>query len=417
MRNWHFSGFYFFYFVSVGVLVPYWSLHLKYLDFNATQIGQLMGIFLLTKVVAPNIWATMADRIASEKGHSLGLLKFAAIAAFTFYCLMFWATSFWTVGAVMVAYCLFFNAWLPQLEAATLNHLKSQSSGNHSSNQQDQDSGAHHYGSIRLWGSIGFIVSVMVLGALIDRYGPMVIVPAGAFSFLCIAVTSFWMKSGETNSTAEISATATAKTPISQLLNIKIILLLLLCVAMQISHAPFYTFFSIYLESYGYSKTYIGILWSVGVVFEIGIFLIGYRLLRYYRLAHLLTFTFAIASARWFMLAQYPENGAILFFSQILHAFTYGLYHSIMIQLIDRFFQGRYQIRGQALYTSLSFGLGGAAGSIISGYVWSSYGGNFLFLCAGGLMLLVTIISLLITPRITATSAQAVTNLDLEKDH
>ena len=97
MRNWHFSSFYFFYFITVGVLVPYWSLHLKYLDFNATEIGQLMGIFLLTKVVAPNIWAILADRIAYKKGHSLGLLKFAAMATFALYCLMFWVSSFFTV--------------------------------------------------------------------------------------------------------------------------------------------------------------------------------------------------------------------------------------------------------------------------------------------------------------------------------
>jgi len=396
MRNWHFSSFYFFYFVSVGVFVPYWSLHLKYLDFNATEIGQLMGIFLLTKVVAPNIWATLADHVASEKGHSLGLLKFAAFAAFAFYCLMFWANSFWYIGAVMAAYCLFFNAWLPQLEAATLNHLKSQAR-----DKVDQDSSGHHYGSIRLWGSIGFILTVLTLGALIDSYGPAIILPAGAISLLSIVIVSFWMKGGA----AELTPESRVKIPIRQLLNIKIILLLSLCVAMQISHAPFYTFFSIYLESYGYSKTYIGILWSVGVVFEIGIFLIGYRLLRYYRLAHLLSFTFAIASARWFMLAQYPENGVILFFSQVLHAITYGLYHSIMIQFIDRFFKGRYQIRGQALYTSVSFGLGGAAGSVISGYVWSGFGGNYLFLCAGVLMFAVTIISLFITPRITVIAA------------
>jgi len=98
-------------------------------------------------------------------------------------------------------------------------------------------------------------------------------------------------------------------------------------------------------------------------------------------------------------------NGVILFFSQVLHAITYGLYHSIMFQFIDRFFKGRYQIRGQALYTSVSFGLGGAAGSVISGYVWSGFGGNYLFLCAGVLMFAVTIISLFITPRITVIAA------------
>ena len=402
MRNWHFSSFYFFYFITVGVLVPYWSLHLKYLDFNATEIGQLMGIFLLTKVVAPNIWAILADRIAYKKGHSLGLLKFAVMATFALYCLMFWVSSFWHVAAVMFSYCLFWNACLPQLEAATLNHLKS------GSTQTDAGgNSAYHYGSIRLWGSIGFIVSVVCLGSLMDIYGPIIIVPAGAMGLLSVVVVSFWMKADasalRSASSSNLQGTST-KIPIGRLLNPKIIMLLLLCVAMQMSHAPFYTFFSIYMESHAYSKSYIGLLWSIGVVFEIGVFLIAYRLLRYFRLSHMLTFTFAIASIRWFLVAYYPENGAIMFFSQIMHAVTYGLYHSIMIQLIDRFFQGRYQIRGQALYSSVSFGVGGAVGSIVSGYVWSSFGGNFVFLCAAWLMFAVTIISLAISSRITNVS-------------
>lgn len=397
MRNRHFSSFYFFYFITVGIVVPYWSLHLKYLDFNATEIGQLMGILLLTKVIAPNIWAVIADRMAYEKGSSLGLLKFATIATLAFYCLMFWATSFWTVAAVMVAYCLFWNACLPQLEAATLNHLK-----NNASNEDPDNKSSYGYGAIRLWGSIGFIVSVMGVGTLMDFYGPVVILPAGAVGLLSIVIVSFWMRSGK----AKPANTSASTASIRQLLNTKIMLLLLLCVAMQMTHAPFYTFFSIYLESYHYSKTHIGILWSVGVLFEIGIFLISYRLLRRYRLANLLSFTFAVASVRWFLVAQYPESGGIILFSQILHAITYGLYHSIMIQLIDRFFQGRYQIRGQALYSSVTFGIGGAAGSILSGYMWSAYGGNFLFFAAAYLMLAVTIVSLIITPKIIRVAAK-----------
>lgn len=403
MRNWHFSSFYFFYFITLGILVPYWSLHLQDLGFDATQIGQLMGIFLLTKMVAPNIWAALADRVAHEKGHSFGLLKFAAIATLALYCLMFWATSFWTVAAVMFSYCLFWNACLPQLEAATLNHLKGRSSSNIAHTSSSYGSSIH-YGSIRLWGSIGFIVSVFGIGVLMDFYGPSVILPAGALGLSSIVLVSLCMQTAKSNVQHQSSTTTDSMPSISRLLNIRIIMLLLLCVAMQMSHAPFYTFFSIYLESYQYSKTYIGALWSVGVIFEIGVFLIAYRLLRHYRLAHLLTFTFAIASIRWFLVAKFPENGALIFFSQMLHALTYGLYHSVMIQFIDRLFQGSYQIRGQALYSSVSFGAGGAAGSILSGYVWSSYGGSFLFQSAAWLMLVVTIVSFLITPLITRAS-------------
>ena len=89
MANWRFSGFYFFYFATVGVLVPYWSLYLQYLEFNATEIGQLTAILVLTRVAAPNIWAAIADNMSANKGHSIGILKWATGSALAIFCLMF----------------------------------------------------------------------------------------------------------------------------------------------------------------------------------------------------------------------------------------------------------------------------------------------------------------------------------------
>ncbi len=382
MRNWHFSNFYFFYFTSVGVIVPYWSLYLKHKGFSVTEIGQLMAILLMTKIIAPNIWAAVADNVAMRKGSSLALLKYAAIATLLVYSTTFWLNNFWLVAIVMFGFCVFWNACLPQLEAATLNHLE---------DNRDQ------YGLIRLWGSLGFIITVLGVGWLMDYAGPAAIMPAGAVALLMMFVASLYMKDGSKITTEQVPVVV----PISSLLNSKVLILLLLCVLMQISHAPFYTFFSIYLESYGYSKLHIGWLWSVGVLFEIVVFIFGYRLLRRFKLSSLLSFTFAIAALRWFMVAALPENEWLILSSQVMHAITYGLYHSVMIQLIDRLFQGRYQIRGQALYSSVTFGLGGAIGSFISGSIWTIYGHNQLFYAASILMIFVFFFSLVISPRLT----------------
>ena len=97
------------------------------------------------------------------------------------------------------------------------------------------------------------------------------------------------------------------------------------------------------------------------------------------------------------MVATFPESGWLILITQIMHSITYGLYHSVMIKLIDRLFQGRYQIRGQALYSSITFGLGGAIGSFASGYIWTAYGHNELFMISGIMMVFVFVLSLLFT--------------------
>ena len=157
MSNWRFSNFYFFYFSTIGVLVPYWSVYLKYLGFNAVQIGELVAILVATKLVGPNIIAGFADRISLRHGHSLGVLRLASGATLGIFCLMYaiepsssGATDqFLWVAVITFGFSLFWNACIPQMEAAALNHLAHE---------------RYKYGSIRLWGSVGFIVAVVALG-------------------------------------------------------------------------------------------------------------------------------------------------------------------------------------------------------------------------------------------------------------
>lgn len=388
MRTWHFANFYFFYFATVGIIMPYWSVYLDYLKFSALEIGQLMAIFLFTKMLAPNIWATIADKVTARTGSSLGILKFATLATVLIYLFMNVVEGFWPVAIVMLGYCIFWNASLPQLEAATLNHLADK----------------QQYGKVRLWGSLGFIFTVMIVGGLMDFTGPQAILPAGAIALMALFFASLFMQSKKTNTVDVPQPAAPTKVPVSELLNPKVLVLLLLCLLMQISHSPLHTFMSIYLSDYGYSRFEIGVLWSVGVVFEILIFIGAATILKKWRLSTLLTFTFFVAATRWFLVGFFPDFVFIVFITQAMHAITFGLYHAVMIQLIDQLFVGHYQVRGQALYSSVTFGLGGAIGSYASGYIWQEFGKQQLFLAAGFLMLSVFVLSIFVTPKLTENS-------------
>ena len=81
------------------------------------------------------------------------------------------------------------------------------------------------------------------------------------------------------------------------------------------------------------------------------------------------------------------EYLSILLFAQLLHAASYGLFHAAAIHLIDEYFPGSIQGRGQALFASISFGLGGSLGSLVSGYTWNSIGPSYVYLLAMGIAL------------------------------
>ena len=153
-----------------------------------------------------------------------------------------------------------------------------------------------------------------------------------------------------------------------------VVTFLMLC-----SHGPYYTFYTIYLQEHGYSPHMTGILWAVGVLAEVIIFLLMHRLLPQYGARKLLLVTLALTSLRWLMIGFYVDDIAVLFLAQLLHAFSFGVFHAVSISLVHRYFTGSHQGRGQALYSSTGFGAGVAAGSLVSGFVWDQYGAEVLF--------------------------------------
>jgi len=56
------------------------------------------------------------------------------------------------------------------------------------------------------------------------------------------------------------------------------------------------------------------------------------------------------------------------------------VHHSASILTIQRWFHGSATARGQALYVSVGYGVGGTAGSLLAAWLWSQYGASAAFL-------------------------------------
>ncbi len=161
-----------------------------------------------------------------------------------------------------------------------------------------------------------------------------------------------------------------------------VIALMIVCFLVQAGHGPYYTFFSIYLEEHGYSNSFIGTAWALGVLAEVLIYLFMHKIIGRYSLRPLMIIVLILATLRWLLIAWFVDNVFILLFAQCLHAATFGVYHAVAIQYIHREFKGEHQGRGQALYSSVSFGAGLALGSLVSGYLWDSIGSMQTFIFA-----------------------------------
>lgn len=357
---WRLSGFYLFFFATLGALLPYWSVYLRELGYGPAEIGSLMAIIAGTKIVAPNVWGWVADR----RGQRLPVVRLGTGLAFVLFLGVFVADGFWPLAATMALFTFFWNAALPQFEANTFNWLGSQ---------------RERYSRIRMWGSLGFIATSAALGPILDAVGALALP-----WFVALFYLALWGASLAAPAAPEIKGGDDPGPIAGVLRQPHIWSFLLVCFLMQASHGPYYAFFSIYLQDHGYAGLAIGSLWALGVVAEVGVFLVMHRLLPRFGARTLLLTSLALTALRWLVIAQFVTTPLILALAQTLHAASFGLYHAVAISLVDRFFVGAHQGRGQAFYSSLSFGAGQAVGSLGAGFLWTSLGGAGTFVVAGG---------------------------------
>ncbi|EGW54007.1 MFS transporter [Candidatus Endoriftia persephonae] len=369
MPYWRLSGFYLFYFASLGALLPFWGVYLKDRGFSSAEIGELMAVIMVSKLVAPNIWGWIAD----HTGQRMPIVRIASLLSLMIFVGVFYAEGFWTLALVMMLFSFFWNASLPQFEAVTMSYLGER---------------IKHYSRIRLWGSIGFILAVSALGFLLDRMSVEVIPQLVLLLYLGIWLSSLLVpeRGAAPHHEAQGSILTVLKRP-------TVIAYLAACFLMQASHSAYYAFYSIYMEEHGYSSTFVGQMWSLGVVAEVLIFLVMHRLLQRWGARKVLIASLLIAVLRWLLIGAAPDQLWIMLFAQILHAATFGTFHAAAIHLVHHYFVGKHQGRGQALYSSISFGAGGAVGSLLSGYLWSGIGPGPTFWVAAGYAALAVVIA------------------------
>ena len=368
---WRLSGFYFFYFATLGGFLPYWSLYLKECSFSAAEIGELTAFMVGTKILAPNLWGWIAD----HTGKSLRVIRIASFFAMVLFAGFLYQQSFQWFAFVTVSFSFFWNAALPQFEAATIHHLKDQ---------------PDRYSHIRLWGSIGFIVTVLGVGYLLDLYAIQLL------PFLIVALLGgIWLISLFTPEVSTAKASQAAIRIWKIIKQPEIIAFLLVYMLLQAAHGPYYVFFSIYLKQLGYSSSMIGMFWSLGAGAEIIVFILMRRLLKFVSLRRILLVSALLSVLRWLMIAWYADNLWVLLGAQVLHAATFGSAHVTAIHLVQNYFGQHHQGKGQALYSSFSFGLGGMLGGLYSGYAWDAFGGQWVYSIAAVLSALAYIIAVI----------------------
>lgn len=360
------AGFYLAYFAILGILLPYWPLYLQQAGYDPAVIGLVMAVMPATRIVSPAFWGWLADRT----GHTLRLIHWTGFLAGATFALIVWRDRplFWLLATVL-AFSFCWNATLPLFEAVTLSHLARQ---------------LHRYSRVRLWGSIGFLLAVWGMGELLDRLVPIGALP-WAIAGLLVGQWSVSLAVPPIRERHPMTANVSLR---AILRRGEVVGFFLSASLLQMAHGPYYAFYSLHLEALGFTDSEIGQLWALGVLAEIVLFSVLGRVHHYVGLRPLLLGSLALSGVRWLLIGWGGARIGLLILAQLLHAASFGSAHAAAVQIVHRNFQGPHHAKGQALYSSLAYGVGGAIGSLYSGLLWQGWGASWIFTSAAGISLL-----------------------------
>ncbi len=337
------SAFYFFYFAAVGVYVIFLPKALLDIGYTPKEIGIVLALAPLMRFATPFLFLKHFELTQSIFKTTLIL---STLTSFLFY---FTIENFYLfmINNAILGVCI--SILLPYMEVISIKEL------------------GNRYGKSRLYGSVGFMLISLVVAKVLT--GSDVVVH---FYFGTIFLTSIFAYSLLQYDTDKHQATPEdEKFSLLKYWPFWVSLFL-----MQVSFGGFYNFFTIYESEHGISLETISYLWAFGVICEIVMLYYQAPVLKN-NLLIIIKFTILLTAIRWLLVFLFPDNLTIIYSTQSMHAFSFGLYHSAVILYLYNLYENKKL--AQQFMLGVAYGLGGFMGGIISGWTY----GEYLFLyCA-----------------------------------
>ena len=348
--RWAFGSFFFLYFAYVGLVSPYASLFFLERGFTVIEIAILMSTMQITRIVGPFSWGWLSDFLSNR----IGIIRFCTCFASVVFLTIFFLQSYAAFFVWMFVLHTILSSLMPLGESATVHAL-------FKDNSFDK-----RYGRLRLWGSIGFIAMVLFAGELFQRKGIELFPIVGAVVLIFLALVSFRLHEPKMERRKMVKGEL-----LIVLFNPDVRWFLLSGFFMIFAHAALYVFYSLYLADLGYDKFQIGLFWALGVAAEVIFFYFQSKVLSRLDAEVVLQIAFGIGVFRFILIAFFPVTW-VLIVAQLMHAGTFAAHHSAATKLLQHWFTGSLQARGQALMATVSYGLGGTLGGLAAGWLWDA---------------------------------------------
>lgn len=344
----------FFYYSLSSIVVSFFPVYFSFKGFNTSQIGVLLGVGTFISILAPPFWGFLADRYNTTKNILLLTLTGALLIGY----ILFQSNLFWVLLFVFVVFNWFMSPIGPLSDSLTFRITAE---------------AKQSFGSIRLFGSVGFAITALLSGWILDRYGFGTTRNVFLFYGIIALLGSVFLKD-TTVSSKKITLNGLRRL----FQHHDYVRFLVLVLVLSIPHRINDGFLGVYVQSLGGSTQLVGLSWFFATVSEAIFMGLSFRYLKDEKELVLIAAASFLYCVRWAFTALLGSAVGVAYL-QLFHGLTFAVYYLAAFHYVDKIIPEEWKATGQTIFAAVFFGLAGMIGSILGGWVFDHYGGHTLY--------------------------------------
>jgi len=343
------------YYSTQAVLTPFLPIYFQLQGFTPAQIGLLMMIGPFAATFAQPVWGYVSDHFQTTKKIIILLWSLALISSVGLF-----ETSGFPAALTFITLLYFFvQPSVPILDSLTI---------------KTAIAAKVPYGSIRLWGSIGYTVVAVASGSLIAYIGGVSNISYLYWAVWIFPIILLFIMKDERSAGQPINF----KSLQIILKNKKFMWFLGLVFILCVPHRMNDGLIALYLDEKGASSTMIGLAWALASLSEAPVFAMVGRLLKRYHELALIGIAASVYVLRWLLVASINDPLALTVL-QLMHSVTFGLFWIVAVQYAVRLVPENLRSTGQSLLSAVFLGMAGITGGVIGGWINGNWGGAAMY--------------------------------------
>ncbi|MDT8862944.1 MFS transporter [Alkalihalobacillus sp. MEB130] len=350
--------FLFFSYSTMTIFGTFLPIYFRENGLSGTEIGWLLAIGPIASIISQPVMGFLSDKYRSTKRTIVACLTGAIAISF----ILAQVDSF--IGFFLVLFFFFFFI-------SSVNPL-----GDSIARQTSEDEKVS-FGFIRMWGSLGFGVTALVIGYVFTIIGiDKIFLAIIICLFVTLAIAFSITERRKTNKPVTlIDAVKMGLEP-------RLFVFLLVVMFIFITHRTNDNYLGLYIVELGGNESYIGLATFIGVASECLVLATGAFWFKKFHETTFIMIAGSLYSIRWFFMTVISDPQLLLVL-QLLHGVTFGILFLSAFQYVSKILPKHLLATGHVLFFTILFGVTAMIGSLGGGMIIEFLSIKFLYFLLG----------------------------------